>query len=192
MERYIHVDRTQSLRPGDTIQLEPYLREESRLTLLAPCMKSEFAAHLEALLRQGLSLHGARYLLTAEQVDMGSLMTELVYEEYRRTHFPETVSRLQAFFTFQSIRDAVRFAGDGQRIYQIESDELGKKLDMNALKLSYDTDEQVRYAEPTGQENPQVRMRTISRIGRFFCICQLRLCGKCFSWSLSCGERGLK
>lgn len=147
MDLYIHVDRGRQLASGDVIELERYRREESRLMLLAPCLDAEFVRHLERLMEEGISLHGAQYLLMPQQKpDFDSMAIELAYEAYRAKHCPEQPSRLQAFFAFADIADAVRFCGDTSCIYRVRSQAAAHKYDMNALKLSYDPQQQEAYA----------------------------------------------
>lgn len=147
MDLYLHVDRGGGIRPGMTIRLEPYRREESELMLLEPCMDIEFLTHIEKMLDTGISLHGARYLrMLGHNADFISMTTELVYEAYRMKHCPDKPSRLQSLFAFGSLAEAVAFAGEGKHVYAVHSDEVAYKYDMNALKLSYDQREQDEYA----------------------------------------------
>lgn len=147
MNLYLHADRAGALRSGTVIDLEPYRREESALMLLAPCLDEKLVKHLETLMEHGISLHGAQYLrMSNREPDYLSMMTELVYEKYRKEQFPDRTSRLQSLFAFDNIRDALRFAGEGKRIFEVETEGTAYKYDMNALKLSFDPDEQERYA----------------------------------------------
>ncbi len=152
MEVYYHSDRAERLQTGTVIELEPYRPEESTLLLFRCCMDDAFLGHLTRLMREGISLHGARYLLMPGHApNYISLATELAYEAYRWKHEPGTVSRLQSLFAWRNLEDAVRFGKQARqgRIYRVRCSEGEKPLpyDMNGLKLSYDPEEQERYAE---------------------------------------------
>lgn len=150
MDVYYHCDRTESLKPGTVIEPEPYRPEESRIMLLGRCIDSEFYRHLAEMMRKGISLHGARYLMMADQKpDFESMTTELVYEEYRWRNRLRIQSRLQSLFAWRNLADAVRFgreAGSG-RIYRVRCSDKEKPLphDMNGLQLSFSAEEQARY-----------------------------------------------
>lgn len=151
MDVYYHSDRAESLKPGTVVELEPYRLEESRLMLLGRCLDGGFYRHLAEMMRKGISLHGARYLMMPNRKpDFDSMAMELVYEEYRWRNKLRIPSRLQSLFAWRNLEDAVRFgkeAGCG-RIYRVRCSDKERPLphDMNGIKLSYDAEEQERYA----------------------------------------------
>lgn len=151
MEVYFHSDRADALRPGMTIEPEPYRLEESRLMLLRPCMNGEFGRHLAELMQEGISLHGAHYLMTDKhRPDFDSIAIELVYEAYRWRNAQAAPSRLQSLFAWRSLEDAVRFGRErgGGHIYRVRCHDSERPMphDMNGLRLSFDAQEQERYA----------------------------------------------
>lgn len=147
MNLYLHMDRVGLLRPGTVIDLEPYRHEESGLMLLAPCLNKTMVKHLETLMAEGVSLHGAQYLwMGNRKPDYISMVTELVYEKYRMEQFPNCTSRLQSLFAFNNIKDALQFGGEGKHIFKVQTEGAAYKYDMNALKLSFGPKEQEKYA----------------------------------------------
>ena len=94
-----HVDRLKQLSPGDAISLTT--RHDLDLLSLYPA---------------GLSRHGIRYMseiFGASFQEMTNWNTELLFELFRRAHFPNLPSRYQSFFVCQSKDELEKWNFDG-------------------------------------------------------------------------------
>ncbi len=149
MNMFIHVDRARRLRVGDIIRKEPYFNE-SPLIIFSPFIDEGFMAHLQEICRDGLSLHGASYLIQIQnQVHFGSFTTELYFEYVRYKKYPHRPSRLQSLFAFREWKQAVIFAkgtGGNGKIYELGFEGKFFAGDMNLLKLDYDPAKQMEFA----------------------------------------------
>ena len=139
MKLYLHVDRSERLKTGDAIQKEPYF-DESLWQSMA-FVEPGFADHIRRLCRDGLSLHGAHYLIRLfGEMHVPSLLLELHFEFVRHRSFPELPSRFQSFFAFREYESALAFArskGGGGKIFEIAADKCFMG-DMNLLKCDLD------------------------------------------------------
>ena len=148
MKLYLHLDRSEKLQTGDIIYKEPYYDESllKSMTFIEP----EFLKHLEQLCHDGLSLHGAKYLIRLNgNMHIQSFLIELYYEYIRYKYYENLPSRLQSFFAFRDYKQALTFAqekGSKGKIYEIVADNKCFMGDMNLLKTDLDTEKQEQYA----------------------------------------------
>ena len=94
-----HADRSKQLSPGDVISLTP--RPDLDLLSLYPA---------------GLSWHGIRYMSEVQGIsfqEMTNWNTELLFELFRRAHFPNLPSRYQSFFVCQNKDELEKWNFDG-------------------------------------------------------------------------------
>lgn len=117
MEKFFAVDRACSLQEGMVLELV-------RHTDVNP---AELQLHVDSLFPDGLSVHGERYLLNNNsRGTIASPMIELLFENVRRAHFPDSPSRFQSFFACCSAEEAREFQdayGNGiAPIWEIYSD----------------------------------------------------------------------
>lgn len=148
MRLYLHTDRNESLQPGFTVEKEPY-HDESLLAVYSPFMDTGFIDHLMRMAKDGLSLHGARYLIQLnDMVNFPNLTTELYFEYIRWKHYCDKPSRLQSLFAWQTFEDALAFAretGKG-KIYEVQGQTAAFVGDMNHMQLSLNPKEQEEIA----------------------------------------------
>lgn len=156
MKLYYHTDRSDALHPGFIVEREPY-HDESLLAVFSPFIDNDFLNHLSAMAKEGLSLHGARYLIQLNgSVDFPCLSIELYYEYIRWKYYPDRPSRMQSFFAWQKYDDAIDAAkeiGTG-RVFEVRCDSVPFVGDMNHLKLSLDPEKQQRAARGYWEGNP--------------------------------------
>ena len=104
--------------------------------------------HLDKLSRDGLSMHGAQYLIKAGQghiINLLDCMQELQFEYIRHIYHKNKPSRLQGVFAFSEYSHAKRFKmehGNTGIIYEVEFSGLCLVADMNWLKPDTDPSEQ--------------------------------------------------
>jgi len=148
MKLYLHVDRSERLQTGDIIQKEPYYDESilKSMTFIEP----EFVRHIEWLCHDGLSLHGANYLIRLNQnMHMPSFCIELYYEYIRYKHYSHLPSRLQSFFAFREYSQALSFAKEKDskgKIFEVIADNECFMGDMNLLKTNLNAAKQEQNA----------------------------------------------
>ena len=139
MRLYFHVDRSLGLKPGDEVHKEPYYGE-SILPALMPFADESFLHHLDKISRDGLSIHGAQYLIKAGQrrdINLINCLLELQFEYVRHIYHKNKPSRLQSMFAFNEYEYALRFKrehGNTGVIYEIDFSGLCFVGDMNWLK----------------------------------------------------------
>lgn len=132
--KFYHVDREDSLQEGMVLNLAKSFTStcgNRREISIMPGRYSELECHelIAHLFPSGLTVHGWRYLLQpiqALQSQYGwvwdhSNSVELLFETIRRNQFPDSQSRFQAVFAWQTIEDARKFGQDAN-IYEIHSD----------------------------------------------------------------------
>ena len=149
MKFYSHVDRLHSLKAGDVIDKTVY-RGECVLPMLMPFADEDFLRHLDKLSKDGLSSHGARYLLkpglgVGNEVRVTDFLLELQFEYVRHIYYKSKPSRLQSLFAFDSYEEAERFkAQTGGRgvICEIDAYGLCFIANRNHLKIDADPDAQ--------------------------------------------------
>ena len=151
MKLYFHVDRANGLKAGDIVQREPY-RGESVIPALMPFANADYLRHLDKISREGLSLHGAHYLIKPGQgavVSLVDCMLELQFEYVRHIYHKNKPSRLQSMFAFNEYERAAWFKsekGGTGTIFEIEFSGLCLVADMNWLKVETNPDTQKHYA----------------------------------------------
>jgi len=114
MKMFFHVDRVFGLKEGDIINKEPY-RGESLLPSLMPFADDLFIRHLNKISSNGLSAHGARYLIKPGQgVEINTLdfMIELHLEYVRHIYQKNKPSRFQSMFAFDNYENAKKFKNE--------------------------------------------------------------------------------
>lgn len=149
MKLYFHIDRTHLLKPGDVVKKEIYYNE-CILSVFKPFLDSGFASHITELCKDGLSLHGARYLIriARNEINFANFATELYFEFIRWKHYPHLPSRLQSLFAFDKYSAALEFARDNpdSRIFEIDFSGRCFIADMNLLRLDLTPETQEYYA----------------------------------------------
>lgn len=134
LEKFFAVDRACSLKEGMVLGLACH-------TDVNP---AELQLHVDSLFPDGLSVHGERYLLNNNsRGNIASPMIELLFENVRRAHFPNSPSRFQSFFACCSVEEARQFraeyaSGDAP-IWKIYSDGQYCKGNMRLLDSSQTT-----------------------------------------------------
>ena len=146
MKLYFHVDRAFGLKVGSVLQNEPY-RGESILPALMPYADECYMRHLGKLCRDGISLHGARYLIRSafDNISIKDCLLELQFEYVRNIYFKKLPSRLQSLFGFENLTNAKQFkeaCGGTGLIFETEPSGLLFRADMNWLKFDFTPEEQ--------------------------------------------------
>jgi hypothetical protein len=132
---FYHVDRAGSLQEGMVLNLAKSItstNENCREIKIVPGKYSELECNklIAHLFPSGLTVHGWRYLLqpipVVQSQNFPSLWdhsnsVELLFETIRREQFPDSQSRFQSVFAWQSIEDARKFS-QGANIYEIHAD----------------------------------------------------------------------
>lgn len=110
MELYFHVDLAYNLKAGEVISKEPY-RGESIIPAFMPFADDSFLRHLDKISCDGLSLHGAQYLIHIkhENVNVRDFLLELQFEYVRNVYNANMPSRLQSMFAFNKYEQAIEF-----------------------------------------------------------------------------------
>lgn len=123
MTIYYTADRSRQLHPGMTLPLYQLPQNLSSAHLVQNMYDLN---DLEKMLTDhyplGISVHGMRYLLNNENYlyENGvptayvtfSPAVEIIFENFRRAHFPERPSRFQCAFGCRTPDEAIRFFGD--------------------------------------------------------------------------------
>lgn len=119
------VDRNRSLFEGQVCTLKQY----SDMELL------DYSTHAYNLFPDGVSFHGQRHFLDANaQITEKNNALELLFEQVRRSAFPERPSRLQSMFAVETLCDAKKFCSDygAGLIYKVKAGVVFR-ADMNLL-----------------------------------------------------------
>jgi hypothetical protein len=98
---------------------------------------TELQVHIDAMFPEGVTSHGELYFLrNASHPRLASPQIELVFEYVRRAMYPHRPSRLQSFFAFESLTQAVefrrRFRNDQGVVWMVEADKFFQ-ADMHLL-----------------------------------------------------------
>jgi hypothetical protein len=140
LKLYFHINRTHLLNPGDILKKEIYYNE-SILSVFTPFVDSRFANHISALCKDGLSLHGARYLIqiARNEIKFADFAAELYFEFIRWKYYAHLPSRLQSLFAFDKYTAALEFARENpdSRIFEIDFSGRCFIADMNFYGLIY-------------------------------------------------------
>lgn len=91
----------------------------------------------------GLSRHGKRYVLDANIriYNNASAQCEVIFELYRRAHYPEKPSRFLSMFGCETIKEAAYFRGQSQcgidtPIFKVHTESTYHRADMNLLSTN--------------------------------------------------------
>ncbi|RLC64268.1 MAG: DUF2441 domain-containing protein [Chloroflexi bacterium] len=127
MTKFYTVDRCGTLRAGLAIELVRY-------TDIKP---PELQIHVDEMFPGGVSSHGERYFLKAQQSPkLASPSTEILFEYVRRALYPHRPSRFQSVFAFESKDQAIifsqKFGSGDEPIWEVEAKE-SFRGDMNLL-----------------------------------------------------------
>jgi hypothetical protein len=162
MKLYYHLSRGTLFNSGDIIEKEPYY-DECIITSLAPMFDAEYLSHLISMAKDGLSLHGARYLIqinnAAPNVSYPNFFMELYYEYIRWKYYPNKPSRFQSLFAWRTLKEAFDFfkRSSRGRIYEIKVANNFFVGDMNLLKLNLDPAQQEQFARDYWEGKPMSR-----------------------------------
>lgn len=134
MEKFFAVDRACTFKEGMVLELVRHTDVDPAVLQL----------HVDSLFPDGLSVHGERYLLNNNsRGTIASPMIELLFENVRRAHFPDSPSRFQSVFACCSVEEASQFrAAYGNReapIWEIYSDSQYCKGNMRLLDSNQTT-----------------------------------------------------
>jgi hypothetical protein len=143
-----HFDRLDRLRENDIVDREPYFNE-TPLCVMSPFFDADFLEHFNTLCNDGLSAHGARYLIQSirGEIRFAELLIELYFEYVRYRDYPDKPSRFQSFFAFEDLSKAKEFGNGRGKIYEIDYSGSIFIGDMNWLKISYNAEMQRQCAE---------------------------------------------
>ncbi|HHX62151.1 MAG TPA: hypothetical protein GX707_15795 [Epulopiscium sp.] len=93
-----HIDRTNSLKEGDIIELQIF--DDIKPAFLGQILNSNYP--------EGLSRHGGLYYISqSNQVNMKEFILENLLEYERLLKFPDKVSRFESFFASQTLDEAL-------------------------------------------------------------------------------------
>ncbi|MDM2993412.1 MULTISPECIES: DUF2441 domain-containing protein [unclassified Citrobacter] len=123
MTTYYTADRLRQLQTGMALPLYQSPQNLYSAHLVQDMYAlSDLESMLAAQYPSGISVHGMRYLLNNENYlyDNGSPTAyvtyspavEIIFDNFRRAHFPERPSRFQCAFGCESPDEALRFFGD--------------------------------------------------------------------------------
>ncbi len=87
-----HIDRLGNIKVGQKVD---YIKD---IVIHRPFLKAECADIMQEYFPNGLSMHGKRFFL--EGYNSASCGMDVIFEYERRLHYPEKLSRYEAFFAF--------------------------------------------------------------------------------------------
>jgi hypothetical protein len=147
---YFSLDRRGFYKVGETLDLfkQNPLTNSPLLAVPNLVMPEELQKHLEELFPDGLSLHGWTYMTwytdfvhsQGAKYSNYDVTLELVLEYVRRSTFADRPSRLQSYFAFTSLEEAIAFrlnngaTAISQPIYRLHADRI-MQADQEWLKL---------------------------------------------------------
>ena len=148
MNIYYTADRTRQLHAGMTLPLYQ-LPQNLNGALLVKDMydRSDLEEFLAGHYPLGISAHGIRYLLNNEnylykngvptEYVTYSPAVEIIFENFRRAHFPDKPSRFQCAFGCTSPDEALKFFGDlSLPVFEISSTKSVFVADETFLKIA--------------------------------------------------------
>ena len=115
---FYHIDRTNSLEVGQVVTLIKDFHE----------YPNSYKNVILKLYPEGLSRHGFVYSTIHLGENNEDQQKETAFELNRQLYFPDKISRFQAFFCFQTIEYASKFARDyckrwpEYKVYEVEVD----------------------------------------------------------------------
>lgn len=123
-----------------TVDRAGLLREnlEISLTKHQDIKPQELQLHSNSLYPDGVSFHGATYLIKPNsRGNISSPAIELLFEYVRRSNFPQMPSRFQSFFACATLAEAqqfrVNFGRPEQQIWTVYSQEDSFRVNMKLL-----------------------------------------------------------
>src|SRR5688572_8640108 len=130
MPRFLTVDRRGSLHEDDVIEL---IRYDDVRSSDVPDLQE----HVDNLFPEGFTSHGEFHFLRGDrQAGDTDSAIELLFEYVRRSHFPDRLSRFQAFFGTTSLRAAhifrETFGQQSDSIWEVEAEDVFE-ADMSLL-----------------------------------------------------------
>ena len=168
---YYHVDRSGKLEIGNKLQLNSRWSDLFFQEISKSINKNDITSFFEEIYPEGLSNHGIQYLIGANLIIKNQIgqhtdftnvipMIELKLEETRRRKFGHYTSRMQSFYCFETMVDAIAFGKsvNCERILIVDGEKNGK-FDMNQIylggKLYHAEIYSDRYWNSVGSINPK-------------------------------------
>lgn len=137
MPVFYHLDRTNSLKKGDIINLHKVNNISCDEYKITPMLQE----HLEELFPYGLSHHGDNYFASSNCIPYLHPVLELLMEYIRRCSYSYMPSRGESFFAVETVNDAVRLCNvlkenpNNASIWEVECD-IAFKFDMFLLDIA--------------------------------------------------------
>lgn len=133
MSRFYHIDRLNSLRVGQEINLMKF----KDISCNNPSINAALQSQFDMFMKEGVSRHGDHYFATNPFFYDTSYDIELIFEYERKLNFPELPSRFQSLFAVdrENIFPMLYRLGalhKSVRIYEVECNNYFK-ADMNLL-----------------------------------------------------------
>ncbi|MRT38762.1 DUF2441 domain-containing protein [Acinetobacter sp. RIT698] len=147
MEKFFTVDRSGAVSSGESFELISDFSLILKCSLDGMLTIEELVSGINQLYPDGISKHGASYLLNDpilcnqtgdSQLLPVSPMIEAIFEQVRRADFPHLPSRMTSMFGWQSLAEAVEFANTnhagGFNLFEVEVEDQSYFIgDMNLL-----------------------------------------------------------
>jgi hypothetical protein len=191
MNLYFHIDRGDKIKGTIDIPLEPCnFDAESVMSVWTPFIEHEFISHLQRICLNGLSLHGATYLVAnrkkRDSIVFTQVTIEIFFEYIRYKYYQDKPSRLQSFFAWKELDDAIKaikmiyLNRNGQKcyIYKVSPEGQFCKCDMNLLSWNLDAAKMERNARSYWEGRPMKGDQDYQPAWEILLKCPIKVLGR--------------